>query len=54
MAMKIMEEIDHYTLLKSQTSQAVITWSVVVDPRNVVHALSISLVNFIGDGTDFA
>ena len=29
-------------------------WSVVVDPRNVVHALSISLVNFIGNGTDFA
>ena len=28
-----------------------ITWSVVVDPRNVVHALSISLVNLIGDGT---
>ena len=26
----------------------------VVDPRNVVHALSISLVNFIGDGTVFA
>ena len=40
--------------VKVVTSQALITWSVVVDPRNVVHALSISLVNFIGDGTDFA
>ena len=38
----------------SPTSQLVITWSVVVDPRNVVHAMSISLVNFIGDRTEFA
>ena len=41
----------HNTLLKSE--QLVITWSVVVDPRNVVHAMSISLVNFIGDRTEF-
>ena len=34
-------------LLKSDVIIALITWSVVVDPRNVVHALSM----LIGDGS---
>ena len=38
------------TLLKSQMSHAVITWSIVTDPRNV----GLRFVNFIRDGTDFA
>ena len=42
-----------YQLLK-QTSHAVITWSIVMDPRNVGSRFVNFVVNFIRDGTVFA
>ena len=39
---------------ESQTSHAVITWSVVIDPMNVGSRIVNFIVNFIRDGTVFA